>query len=387
MVKNRRSISNQDPSNIQQHFGDLEDPRSGDNISHPLINIITISICAVICGANSWVDVEQFGKAKQSWFEQFLEMPHGIPSDDTIGRIFRLLDPVAFEAHFRAWTQHMCDLLQGEVVAVDGKQLRRSKDGSLGADGIYMVNAWATENQLSLARAKVENHTNEITAIPLLLELLEIEDTTITIDAIGCQTKIVEVISDQDADYVIAAKENQGTLLQDIQMAFDRSEAHHDVAYHQTVNKGHGRIEKRECWAIDDPGIIAYINDYKTWTNLTSIVKVTSERHLLDSGKVDTNTRYFISSLDADAQQLLHAVRAHWQVENSLHWVLDMAFREDESRVRKDHAPENFAVLRQFALNLLKQDESFDIGISAKRKRAGWDHRYLIKLLCQLDTR
>ena len=182
-------MSNQDPSNIQQHFGDLEDPRSGDNISHPLINIITISICAVICGANSWVDVEQFGKAKQSWFEQFLEMPHGIPSDDTIGRIFRLLDPVAFEAHFRAWTQHMCDLLQGEVVAVDGKQLRRSKDGSLGADGIYMVNAWATENQLSLARAKVENHTNEITAIPLLLELLEIEDTTITIDAIGCQTK------------------------------------------------------------------------------------------------------------------------------------------------------------------------------------------------------
>ncbi len=379
-------MSNQDPSNIQQHFGNLNDPRSGDNISHPLINIITISMCAVICGANSWVEVEQFGEAKRSWFEQFLDMPHGIPSHDTIGRFFRLLDPVEFEAHFRAWTQHICELFDGEVVAVDGKQVRRSKDGFLGTDGIYMVNVWATENQLSLAQSKVDNHTNEITAIPLLLQLLEIDHTIITIDAIGCQTEIVEVISDQEADYVIAAKDNQGTLLQDIQTAFDRSEAHHDVSSHQTVNKGHGRIEKRACWAIDDPEIIAYINDYKTWTNLTSIVKVTSERQLLDTGKVETETRYFISSLEADAQQLLHAVRAHWQVENSLHWVLDMAFREDESRVRKDHAPENFAVIRQFALNLLKQDDSFDIGIRAKRKRAGWDHTYLIKLLCQLET-
>ncbi len=247
-----------------------------------------------------------------------------------------------------------------------------------------MVNVWATENQLSLAQAKVANHTNEITAIPLLLRLLEIEETIITIDAIGCQTKIVEVISDQDADYIIAAKDNQGTLRQDIQTAFDRSEVHHDVAYHQTVNKGHGRIEKRECWAIDDPEIIAYINDYKTWTNLRSIVKVTSERHLLMSGKIEQETRYFITSLAADVQQLLQAVRAHWQIENGLHWVLDMAFREDESRVRKDHAPENFAVIRQFALNLLKRENSLNVGISAKRKRAGWDHDYLLKVLCQI---
>lgn len=377
-------MSKQDPSNIEQHFGDLPDPRSGDNISHPLINIVTISLCAVICGANSWVDVEQFGEAKQSWFEQFLHMPHGVPSHDTLGRFFRLLDPDEFEARFRDWTRHICELLDGEVLAVDGKQLRRSKDGPLGTDGIYMVNVWATENQLSLAQAKVANHTNEITAIPLLLRLLEIEETIITIDAIGCQTEIVEVISDQAADYVIAAKDNQGTLLQDIQTAFDRSEPHHDVAYHQMVNKGHGRIEKRACWAIDEPEIIAYINDYKEWKNLRSIVKVTSERQLLTTGKTERETRYFIASLEADAQQLLQAVRAHWQIENGLHWVLDMAFREDESRVRKDHAPENFAVIRQFALNLLKQDDSLDIGMSAKRKRAGWDHNYLLKLLCQI---
>jgi predicted transposase YbfD/YdcC len=372
------------PNNIEQHFGDLPEPRSGENISHPLINIITISICAVICGADSWVDVEQFGNAKQSWFKKFLHMPHGVPSHDTIGRVFRLLSTGEFEARFRAWTEHICELLNGEVIAVDGKQLRRSKDGSLGVDGIYMVNVWATDNQLSLAQAKVENHTNEITAIPLLLRLLEIQDTIVTIDAIGCQTNIVEVISDQDTDYVIAAKGNQDTLLEDIQSTFAHSDTHQDIAHHQTVNKGHGRIEIRDCWAIDDPNIIAYINDYKAWKNLTSIVKVTCERRLLNSAKTEQETRYFISSLPADAQQLLDAVRAHWQIENGLHWVLDMAFREDESRVRKDNAPENFAVIRQFALNLLKRDDSFDIGINAKRKRAGWDHGYLIQLLCQI---
>lgn len=377
-------MSEKAPSNIEQYFGDLPDPRSGENISHPLINIITISMCAVICGADSWVDVEQFGNAKKRWFQEFLHMPHGIPSHDTIGRVFRWLCPDEFEARFRAWTQHICELVEGEVIAVDGKQLRRSKDGTLGIDGIYMVNVWATDNKLSLAQAKVENHTNEIKGIPLLLRLLEIEETTITIDAMGCQTDIVQVIIDQKADYVIAAKGNQGTLLEDIQASFDHSNSHHAIAHHKTVNKGHGRIEIRECWAIDDPDIIAHINDYKAWTNLTSIVKVTSERRILTSGKIEQETRYFISSLPADAPQLLRVVRAHWQVENSLHWVLDMAFREDESRVRKDHAPENFAVIRQVALNVLKQDDSLNVGINAKRKRAGWDHDYLIQLLCRI---
>ncbi|MEO0560761.1 MAG: ISAs1 family transposase [Chloroflexota bacterium] len=369
-------------SNIEHHFGDLPDPRSGDNIRHPVVNIITITICAVICGANSWVDVEMFGQAKKRWFDEFLDLKHGIPSDDTIGRFFRAVDPKAFEQRFRDWTRHICELVEGEVVAIDGKQLRRSKDGTLGKAGIYMVNVWATENKLSLAQQKVANHTNEITAIPQLLALLELDGQIVTIDAIGCQTGIVATLVDQNADYVIAAKGNQGTLLEDIEAAFETDDAQQVATHHKTVNKGHGRIDTRQCWVVDDPEIIAYINDYKSWTGLRSIVKVESVRHILLTDTIETETRYFISSLPADPQQLLHAIRAHWQVENSLHWVLDMAFREDESRVRKDHAPQNFAVLRQVALNLLRQDDSLQVGIAAKRKRAGWDEAYLTRILC-----
>ena len=371
-------------SNIDTYFGDLPDPRDGDNISHPLINIITITLCAVICGADSWVDVEMFGQAKQAWFSQFLDLRHGIPSHDTIGRFFRCLNPEEFGARFREWTSHICERIAGEVVAVDGKQLRRSKDGVLGKAGIYMVNVWASENGLSLAQQKVDNHSNEITAIPELLRLLDIEGQIITIDAIGCQTDIVEVITAQQADYVIAAKDNQGTLHSDIEAAFATETAQQAADSHRTVGKDHGRIEIRECWASDAPDMIAYINDYKVWKGLQSIVKLHSERHFPQMGRVEQETRYFISSLPANAKHLLATVRAHWQVENSLHWVLDMAFREDESRVRKDHAPENFAVIRQFALNLLKREKMLTVGISAKRKRAGWDETYLATVLCSI---
>lgn len=371
-------------SNIDTYFGDLPDPRDGDNISHPLINIITITLCAVICGADSWVDVEMFGQAKQAWFSQFLDLRHGIPSHDTIGRFFRCLNPEEFGARFREWTSHICERIAGEVVAVDGKQLRRSKDGVLGKAGIYMVNVWASENGLSLAQQKVDNHSNEITAIPELLRLLDIEGQIITIDAIGCQTDIVEVITAQQADYVIAAKDNQGTLHSDIEAAFATETAQQAADSHRTVGKDHGRIEIRECWASDAPDMIAYINDYKVWKGLQSIVKLHSERHFPQMGRVEQETRYFISSLPANAKHLLATVRTHWQVENSLHWVLDMAFREDESRVRKDHAPENFAVIRQFALNLLKREKMLTVGISAKRKRAGWDETYLATVLCSI---
>jgi predicted transposase YbfD/YdcC len=369
-------------SNIESYFGDLPDPRDGANIRHPLINLITITLCAVICGADNWVDVEMFGQAKQTWFSQFLDLRHGIPSHDTIGRFFRCLKPDEFEARFREWTRHICERTTGEVVAVDGKQVRRSKDGTLGKAGIYMVNVWASANGLSLAQQKVDNHSNEITAIPELLRLLDIKGQIITIDAIGCQTDIVEVITAQQADYVIAAKDNQGTLRADIEAAFETELAQQAADSHRTVGKDHGRIEIRQGWAIDDPDIIAYINNYKAWDGLQSIVKVHSERRVPSRHHVEQDTRYFISSLPADAKHLLASVRAHWQVENCLHWVLDMAFREDESRVRKDHAPENFAVIRQFALNLLQRDTSLKVGISAKRKRAGWDETYLAQLLC-----
>lgn len=370
------------PSNtIEQYFGDLPDPRES-NISHPLINIVTITICAVICGADSWTDVQMFGEAKQAWLSTFLDLRHGVPSHDTIGRVFRVLDPAAFAERFEAWTRHICQQIDNEVVAIDGKQLRGSKDGAVGTAGITMVNVWATENQLSLSSTKVDEKTNEITVIPELLRLLDIEGSVITLDAMGCQTEIASEIRQQSADYVLAVKGNQATLLDDLERTFAHADGLATLDYVRTVDKGHGRLDSRECWAIADPDILAYVNNYKTWSGLTSLVKVTSERRLLAQAKVERQTRYFISSLAAKAADLLHAIRAHWQVENSLHWVLDMAFREDNSRVRKDHAPQNFAIIRQLALNLLQRDTSLKVGINAKRKRAGWDHDYLLKILC-----
>jgi len=367
------------PRSLSDHFGALADPRSGENTRYSLISIMTIAICAVVCGADSWVDVALFGNSKRGWFERFLDLPHGIPSHDTFGRIFRLLDAEQFQQRFYEWTQHICQLSQGEIVAIDGKQLKGSKDGTLGKSGIYMVNAWATDNHLVLSQQKVDDKSNEITAIPVLLGLLELEGSIVTIDAIGCQTEVVEVIMGQQADYIIAAKGNQGTLFKDIQTAFD-SALPTQLAYHKSIGKGHGRVEVRQCWALDDPAILAYITDYKSWTGLHSLAKVVSERRLAD--KTEVETRYFISSLSANARQLLRGIRAHWQIENSLHWVLDVAFGEDDSRVRKDHGPQNFAILRQLALNLLKHETSLKVGIKAKRKQAGWDEAYLLKVLC-----
>lgn len=366
-------------NNIGQHFSDITDPRDEFNTRHSLLNIITIAICGVVGGADSWVDVEMFGRAKLSWFERFLGLPHGIPSHDTFGRVFRDIDPEEFQASFQRWTQSIYERTKGEVLAVDGKTLRRSKDGELGKDAIEMVSVWASENQLVLAQDRIQATTNEITAIPQLLRLLDLQDSVVTIDAIGCQTGIAETIVDGGADYVLAVKDNQVTLREDVEAAFEDRGLFKRPDYHKTVNKGHGRIEIRQCWAVSDPDVVAHINDYKAWKGLHSLVKVTSERRV--DGETSRTTRYFISSLPADARRLLDCVRAHWQIENGLHWVLDVAFGEDDSRVRKDHAPQNLAILRHIALNLLKQETSLEVGLKAKRLRAGWDEQYLLKVL------
>jgi predicted transposase YbfD/YdcC len=372
-------MSSQPPTSIHQYFGEVNDPR-GQNVQHPLLSIITIAICGTLCGADTWVDIEMYGQVKQDWFSSFLDLPHGIPSHDTFGRVFRQLDPDDFQQSFHTWTMAICELTQGEVVAIDGKQIRRSKDGVLGQEGLHMVSVWASENQLVLGQEKVDDHSNEITAIPKLLHLLDLASSIVTIDAIGCQTDITQTIIEQEADYVIAVKANQGELLDDVTAAFETLPPGVQLPYARTINKDHGRIELRECWATADPAILNHIQAYKAWTGLQSLVKIVSERRLPD--RTTQETRYCISSLPPDAYLLLEVARTHWHIENRLHWVLDIAFREDENRVRKDHAPQNLAVLRHLALNLLKHETSLKVGIKAKRLRAGWDHQYLLKVLC-----
>jgi predicted transposase YbfD/YdcC len=371
-------------NNLINAFKDLADPRSERNQDHPLMSILFIAICGAISGADNWVEIEAYGKAKQAWLETFIALPHGIPSHDTFGRVFRFMNPQAFQERFLGWVRQIRSVTMGEVIAIDGKQMRGSKDVPSGRDGLYMVSAWAVEQGIVLGQRKVDEKSNEITAIPELLEVLDLQDCIVTIDAMGCQTDIAEKIVSQQADYMLAVKGNQGTLSEDISDLFAGFEqvqwqaVVHD--YYKTVNKNHARLEIRECWVVSQPDYLSYVRRYPDWKDLHSLVKVVSHRQL--NGKITTKTRYFISSLNPTAQQALAVCRDHWQIENDLHWVLDVAFSQDHNRVHKDHAPENLAVLQHIALNLLKQERSTPSSVKTKRLRAGWDDTYLWKILC-----
>lgn len=383
------------PTSISEHFATLTDPRVERGKEHLLVDILTVTLCAVICGADDWVAVATFGELKEPWLRTFLALPNGIPSHDTFGRVFRLLEPDELRRCFLTWVQAVVAApreagepgsLGQQVVAVDGKTLRRSHNRRAGKGALHLVSAWATESGLVVGQVATDAKSNEITAIPALLKLLALEGATVTIDAMGCQTAIASQIVEQGADYVLALKDNHPTLHEYVRLAFVDADAATgttlplaDLRTNTTVEKGHGRIERRRCQAIGDPEYLAFIDPQGAWPNLRSVVRIESTRRIGEA--VSTEARHYLSSLPADAAVLQRVIRSHWGVENRLHWVLDLAFHEDSSRVNTDHAPENLAITRHIALNLLRGDPNRRIGLKNSRFRAALDDAYLRSIL------
>jgi predicted transposase YbfD/YdcC len=371
---------------IANSFGELKDPRQAINQTHLFMDILVISICAIVCGADDWEAVADYGEAKEEWLSTFLALPGGPPAHDTFWRIFRHLDAEQFQSCFLKWIASMVELKNGQVIALDGKQLRRSHDKSGGHAAIHMLSAWATENQLVLGQLRVDEKTNEITALPELLAALDVSGCIVTIDAMGCQTEIAQTIIDGGGDYLLELKENQRLLFADSEWLFSDLPAAGVVLtppyVARDVNKDHGRIEIRQAWVITDPKILWALRGSEKWANLTAIVKIEAERILPE--KRESNIRYYLASFPIQARQAITMTRHHWHIENRLHWVLDIAFREDECRIRKDNGPHNFAILRHIALNLLKQETTCKLGIKNKRLKAGWDDNYLLRVLLPL---
>jgi predicted transposase YbfD/YdcC len=367
---------------IRQCFADLQDPRREHNRLHTLWDILALTICAVVAGADSWVEVAAYGANKEDWLRTFLELPNGIPSHDTFGRVFSLLDPAAFQRGFLTWVSALVQATDGRLVAIDGKTLRRSFDTASGKGALHLVSAWATENRLVLGQQAVDAQSNEITAIPELLKLLDLSGAIVTLDAMGCQKAVAAQVVEAGGDYVLALKENQGTLHDAVQQLFVEGleddfagREHHSW---RTAEEGHGRVETRHYHVVPVPGELR--QGHPGWAGLRTLGMVFSERQV-GAEEATCETRFFISSLPPKVKTLARAVRGHWGIENGLHWVLDVSFREDDSRLRKDHGPENLALVRRLAASLLHNEATASGGIACKRKQAGWDNDYLLRVL------
>ena len=373
-------MSNETSVRILNYFSDIEDPRIERNKRHKLIDILIIAICAVLCNADTWEDIEEFGHSKGEWFRKFLELPNGIPSHDTIRRLFIRLKPDQLQECFLSWVAALRQHISKEVISIDGKTARHSGDSLAGKAALHLVSAWANQNRLVLGQVAVDEKSNEITAVPQLLEILEVRGCIVTLDAMGCQKEITKEIQGRGADYVLALKGNQGLMHENVKLFLDDELSRefkdivHDAAV--SVEKDHGRFERREYYISSE---IEWLEEKKDWAGLKSIGMVKATREY--QGKTSVETRYYLTSLSADAKEFARAVRAHWGIENSMHWVMDIAFREDESRIRKDHSPQNFAVLRHIALNLVGREKTLKRSVRGKRLKAGWDNGYLERLL------
>lgn len=364
---------------LQDHFAELTDPRRRE-VTHPLINVVVIAICAVICGADNFVAIAKFGRTKREWLSKFLDLSSGIPSHDRFNAIFAALKPGEFEKCLLSWITALHEITDGQVIAIDGKTLRRSFDAASSKAAIHMVSAWATTNHISLGQVVVDAKSNEITAIPKLLEILELSGAMVTIDAMGCQTEIARLIDKADGTYCLAVKGNQPTLHQGIIDFFnDHLEddfARTDVRRYQTEEKGHGREENRYYFICPVPDDLP---DRSRWANLKAIGIAIN--NTLRGGKDKNEVRYYILNKYVASQRFAGAVRGHWGVENHLHWQLDVTFQEDQCRIRKGHADANFSILRRTALSMLKNESSLKVGIKNKRLAAAWDENYLEKVL------
>jgi predicted transposase YbfD/YdcC len=368
-----------------EYFSDIKDPRvQNHNFRHKIIDILVIAVLATICGADGWAEIERFGKSKQDWLGTFLELPNGIPSHDTFGRVFSILDPKEFGKCFSAWLKSLTVDFKNEIIALDGKTVRGSGNKRQKEPAIHLVSAWAAKTRIMLAQVKTEDKSNEITAMPKLLDMLDIKGSVITIDAMGCQTEIAKKIKKKEADYLLCLKENQKTLYDDVKSIFERAEENKQKQYKKVLHRrkiekthNHGRVETGRYTLVSARAPLFF---ELRWPGLRGIGKIEITR--TTNNEVEYSTRYFLTSLHyEDIEFFMEAVRKHWQIEIDLHWSLDVSFREDHCQVRLGHAPENLALIRRIALNLLKQEQTHKNGISCRRKTAGWDNKYLLKVL------